>query len=206
MKQYIKIFMIIGALGIAGCSDEDGNESGESDPVGDTSGDFVVGCPDTLLWKRVDVLEADVAAALELDRSSMCIELGTTPCRDGLLTSLGGNDPFGLGLYEPMDQPLATTPAATERLVLAACAVRRDLDAEGDPVVFTALDWGADTVAKGAQLDQQVEILFERFLARRATAEEIDAVTSLADEPTTPGDFAAAACFAIGSTTEFMTI
>lgn len=161
--------------------------------------------PEPLLWKRLDAFEADLRGALALSAAEVCNEVGVLPCRDIHRLPLGANEPFSLNLYRPVAQPLATTPIAMERMVMAACLRRTELDAAGTPEVFTAIDLGGPGLDPGDEaVGEQIDILYRRLLSRMPTSEEREIVAALADG-TTPQQFATLACFAIGTTTEAAT-
>lgn len=170
--------------------------------------------PESLQWKRVAALTADLSIALELPGDALCEELDVVSCRDVHRVALGGNDPYGAAQYEAVASPLATTPAAVDRLVYTACdnAAARDaaaLDATEAPRVFAALPPTDDAVdAADPRLDAQIEALYRRLLARDATAEEIAILRELAVDaegaPRTARQLDVLACFAIGTTSEMV--
>ena len=87
-------------------------------------------------------------------------------------------------------------------MVLGACANRVALDAEGAPRVFDRVDLGAAALAPAdPAVRAQTEALYRRLLRRDATDEELAIVAELA-EGLSARDWALAACFAIGTTTE----
>ncbi|MCB9632906.1 MAG: hypothetical protein H6721_12315 [Sandaracinus sp.] len=156
--------------------------------------------PEPLHWRRHAAFVADVHAALALDASTGCRELDRAPCGDVHLVALGGNDVFGAGQYEPVARPLATTPLVVDRFVLGACSNRVTLDAEGTPVVFGSIDLAAPNVRRSAARETGAD-LYRRLLRRDARDAELDEIASLA-EGLAARDFAIAACFAIGTSTE----
>jgi hypothetical protein len=156
--------------------------------------------PEPLHWRRHAAFVADVHAGLALDATTGCRELDQAPCGDVHLVALGGNDVFGAGQYEAVARPLATTPLVVDRFVLGACSNRVALDAEGTPVVFGTLDLAAGSVSRDDARTTASE-LFRRLLRRDATNEELGEIVELADG-NTARDFAIAACFAIGTTSE----
>lgn len=158
--------------------------------------------PEPLQWRRTAAFVADIHGALELDASTGCRELDQVPCADVHLVGLGGNDVFGAGQYQPVARPLATTPLVVDRFVLGACANRVTLDSSSEARVFTELDLAASTVAPNdAAVTATVQELYRRLLRRNPTQAEVDEVRTLA-EGTSAKDFALAACFAIGTSTE----
>lgn len=156
--------------------------------------------PEPLHWRRHAAFVADVHAGLALDATTGCRELDRVACGDVHLVALGGNDVFGAGQYEPVSRPLATTPLVVDRFVLGACSNRVALDAEGAPVVFSALDLSASAVGTEEARDTARD-LFRRLLRRDATNAELSEIAALAED-TSARDFAIAACFAIGTTSE----
>jgi len=156
---------------------------------------------DPLQWKRVDAYEADLLGGLALGADG-CLELGTERCADVHRAALGGNDPFRNGQYEPIAEPLATTPVALERVALGACAERARLDAEGPAEVFTALDLDADVDPTSPGVRETGAALYRRLLARDAEEAELDALAAIAEGGLPARDYAVASCFAIATTTE----
>ena len=156
--------------------------------------------PEPLHWRRHAAFVADVHAALALDPTTGCRELDRTPCGDVHLVALGGNDVFGAGQFEPVARPLATTPLVVDRFVLGACSNRVALDAEGTPEVFGMIDLTASSVDRDDARATASE-LFRRLLRRDATNDELGEIVELADR-SNARDFAIAACFAIGTTSE----
>jgi hypothetical protein len=168
--------------------------------------------PERLQWKRGDALQNDLMTALELGANDVCKELGGQSCVDAHRVPLGRSDPYGTALYAPVARPLATTTIAGERVTLAACTRRAELDREGSPKVYTmvdlhtgALDLDDDVVAAGVR--EQLDMLYQRLLGREATADEQEFALELARGPDGKAlsglDFAKLACFAVASTTEF---
>jgi hypothetical protein len=167
-----------------------------------------------LQWKRFAALEADLSAALELPPEALCVELGRESCiREAHLVPLGGNNPFKTGMLEPSSEPLATTPFAIDRIVLSACGerVRRDREAgQSDARVFSQFPLEGDAPAPGdAATTQLVSSLFRRLLARDPAEHEVPLIAALAadsegGQAIAAADFAVLACYAIGTTTEFL--
>ena len=165
-----------------------------------------------LVWKRGDVLATDLGTALALPPEALCSELGALACTEVHLVPLGGNDAAQSGLYERPAGPLASTPMATERLVLAACAERVDRDARGPAELF-ALDLSLaaldpDQSATRAALEQDGGALFRRLLTRDPSAEELAVLVDLArpeaGRATTAREWATAACLAVVTHTEML--
>ncbi len=199
------------------------NGDGSANPAGETPGPeaspepgpgdpgAVFASPQPqLIWKKQVAMELDLSRALSLDRESLCSELDLVPCVDLHEVPLGGNDPFILGLYEPVTDPQATTPTVMDRLLLGACAqaVNRDMEADS-PEVFTDIDLGASDLTEATDaVEAQITALYRRFLVRDPLPEEIAIVSRLTvdddGEPVSASDFAKLSCFTIGSTSEFI--
>ena len=190
---------LIVILSSAGCSSSD---ESSCEPEG-------AGPVEPLQWKRMRALEADLMQALSLGRDELCRELDLFNCTEIHRVSLGASDPLGSALYEPVARPLATTPTAFERVALAGCSRRAELDALGSPVVFSHFSLAGSAPAPGsAELEAQIQDLYRRLLQRDATGEEIAIAAELAaaEQGQTPSglDIAKLTCFAIATTTEFL--
>ena len=225
MNSSIKVFLVCSLLAACG-GGQDKADQAESDkpqrdssstPAGDgekapatTTSTYKTSSRNLVQWKRAAVIEADLSHALELAPDELCKELSDKNCiRDVHLVPLGGNEPYVSGLMKPSVEPLATTPTVIDRVVLSACNTRAQRDATGDARVFTklALDKKLPAADDSAIKDTVVE-LYKRFLAREPSSEELQLVSSLAepegDQELSAPEFAALACFTIGSSTEFL--
>lgn len=196
---------------LAACGDSKDDGAGNTpDPQGEPSPTtYRTSSRNLVQWKRASALEADLMRALDLSRDEVCRELGDKNCiRDVHLVPLGGNEPYVAGLMKPSSEPLATTSSVVDRVLLSACSTRARLDSEGKPKVFRALAFDKPLpAANAAAITDTIRGLYQRLLARDPEPSEIAQVASLADsedEPLTARDFAALACFTIGSTTEFL--
>ena len=185
--------------------------SGPDDPSEVESPDAIIepSRHSNLQWKRYAALEADLMQALELPADQLCNEFGLASCiHEVHLASLGGNEPFKTGLLEPSAEPLATTPAIVDRLLLSACARRVELDRSAGrerAKVFRGLDLdGVAPPAGSPALEQTITELYHRFLAREPAARELTRVAELADGSSSATEFATLSCFVIGTSTEFL--
>lgn len=188
---------------------QDGQDS--QDGQADRGDAYKTSSRNLVQWKRAAAIEADLAQALELDSHELCNELGDKSCiRDVHLVPLGGNEPYVSGLMKPSVEPLATTPAVIDRVLLSACGRRAQLDAEGDPKVFKELKFEEPLpAADDDAVKSTVVELYRRLLARDPRTHEVEVVSSLADkaddeDALSTRDFATLACFTIGSSTEFL--
>lgn len=199
------------ALALAACGTDDSSGVDDDESSGEAPAIQPSSDPD-LQWKRAAAVEHDLTRALELTSEQLCLEVGVAPCVSQVhLVALGGHDPFGLGLYQSLAAPLATTPIALDRVALSGCAARADLDREAGAaaVVFKGLDLAAPAPAADApELATMVTELYHRLLARDPLATEIEALGQLtldeAGEPIGGRDFAVLACYAVATTTEFL--
>lgn len=160
-----------------------------------------------LLWKRNVALEKDIVRALELEPGEVCNELGTGSCtREVHHIALGGAAPFTLGLHVALPTPMLSTAVVVDRVVLSACSNRVAKDVDGPPVVFTAIDLSDERApaAGDEAFAATVTALYRRFLSRDPTEEEVSVFGDLVTEPMTAQEFALLACYAVGSTTEFL--
>ncbi len=165
----------------------------------------------TVTWKRTHVLVSDLSRGLELEPAEVCLELGTQACAEVHRVALGSSDPFDKALYAPFAEPLATTPLASERVVLAACVARVTQDRSAQPKLFTSMDLEADSVVDSgpnSAFARDVTALGKRLLGRGLSAEELATLAELtrndAGEPIKASDAAVLACFTVGTSREFL--
>jgi hypothetical protein len=155
-----------------------------------------------LRMKRWRQLALDLEGALELSSGDLCNETGNFPCADLHAVPLGGIS-IDNGLFEPLDQPSATTGLAIERFVLQACWHRFQKDQEGPPVVFQGIDPDGTTVVDP---DRQVRSLYRRLLARDPLDEELAAMAGLhaqiIDAGGLNGEWQVLSCFTIATSSE----
>jgi hypothetical protein len=126
--------------------------------------------------------------------------------------ALGGNDPYFANQHTPIARPLATSVAALDRVVIAACARRLELDAalpRSERVVFRhlSIEDPAPLASASPDIEAQTTELYQRLLARDPTADELGAHSALASDPGAPitaRDLALASCLAISTSAEFV--
>jgi hypothetical protein len=185
----------------------DGDAPDTDAPAPPPAPTMMVATRDTVVWKRHRTLENDLLRALSLTKSQLCREVETFSCIDEAhLAALGGNSPIELAHYVPVPAPTVTTPMAVERVVLAGCSRRAELDAAlpiEARLLFTAFPLETGTVVDASALDALGTTLYRRFLARDPLPEELAALQPLRDGGTAALDVAKLTCFAIGSTVEF---
>jgi hypothetical protein len=187
-------------------TDADGNPVADGSAPG-APGSAKPGLPQagkTLVWKRYRAFESGMIKGLELTKDQVCLELGKDSCIDKVhLTVLGGNEPFINGQYERAQYPTVLTAIAIDRVVLAACSRRIELDAAAgaNAVVFKHFPL---TAAKPSdeQIKQQATELFRRILARDPEAPELQAVSAFGGAATAGDKIALSLCYAIASSSE----
>jgi hypothetical protein len=187
-------------------STEESPHSSNSERAGGSSGGMTEPSPAglNLVWKRYRAVEGGLMQGLALPKADVCKELGQHSCIDKIhLTVLGGNEPFVMGQYERPQSPTALTPLAMERVVLAACGKRLELDkvAGASAVVFKHFPL-AGGAPNAAQLQAQAGELYRRLLARDPEKVELDTVAGFAGKIGTADKAALALCLAIGSSAE----
>jgi hypothetical protein len=203
MKRLAIFFVLLSSA----CGPDDGDDMPMVTPP--PACEVEAPAPESLQWKRIGALENDLMSALGLAREEVCKELGLYRCALVHLVPLGSANPFGASLYEAVAEPLATTPAAIDRIVLAACVERVQRDRQAPPEVFTHFALEGQAPAAGApEVAAMIQDLYRRFLQRDATAEEVAVVAELTVDdtgaPVAAADFAKLACYTVGTTTEFL--
>lgn len=160
--------------------------------------------PENLVWKRYRPFEATLMQALELPKNQVCNELGQFSCVDTVhLTLLGGNEPFINGQHERAERPTVLTPIAIERIVLASCTERLNID-KANPtqkIVFKQIDLASSAVSLD-QVKSQATELYRRFYGRDPLADELTKVAEILKISSAPDKVALGLCFTIGSSLE----
>ncbi|MFO0725894.1 MAG: hypothetical protein U1E65_19070 [Myxococcota bacterium] len=167
----------------------------------------------TLRFKGGRVLQADLAASLELSASALATELGTTDAFRMHQIALLGTDPYGSGILLPTENTSVTGPMVVDRIVLSACRVRvdRDLATPAQGVLFRNLpidSHGGLSNLAAPEVGQAIERIYQRFLKRDPQPHEREILTNfyaaaLAKQEAQPARaWAIMACFMVGSSTE----
>ena len=195
------VLLVLGALA-CGSDDEPPPKPG---PVTQPPAQTVASRNPVVKFKGGAAYARDLARALKIERSELCLELGQFDCiEDVHRVTLGGVDPYEGGVYEPLPRATVTAPIALDRVALSACSLRADRDF-GDPAaaaIFIASDGGQEsTKARTIAVDR----LYQGLLLRVPSADERGAVVGLYEDLS--GDdrgrrWAKLACFAIATTTE----
>ncbi|HEY0096098.1 MAG TPA: hypothetical protein VGB96_17350 [Archangium sp.] len=179
-----------------------------------STGEVAPSSRNNLRFKNPEQLTAHFASALSLPAEQVCNELGQYPCTTYVHNvALGGVEPYGVGLYEPLTSSGVTTPIVIDRVALAACVRRVSLDlaTPGEASVFKGIELDAQgrlAHREGAPVRDAITSLYQRALVRNPTENEVGTLTHMATEieskgSQTPGrDWMTASCFAVLSSAE----
>lgn len=213
-RRHRAALALVTGLALAGCGgDGSGNDTGTGDPQDPDQVTQPASSRSRLKRKRPPLLAADLGQALDLPRAAICRELsGASPgaghdCFEAHHILLGGVEPYQLRIDKPLRTPTVAAPMAVDRIVLSACGERvaRDFATPDEAVVFMEV---AGRAAPGDDARAAVAArLYERLLARPARAVEIDALVEFHAElgaGARARDWAQLACYAVGTTTEYL--
>jgi hypothetical protein len=157
--------------GSAGGGSADGGGAGGGE---DTYAQSATG---NVKFKRSLRMTFDYSVALDLPPDQLCNELGQYPCAVVHTVALGGTDPYGIGLYEPLPFTGLSSPIATERVALNGCLRRVQLDlATPDlAVLYKGLTPDASGKLDMSQpaVHDALDTLYKRAVLRHATDAEI---------------------------------
>lgn len=152
----------------------------------------------------------DLSRALELPRAELCKELSSYDCVEQVhQITLGGVEPYRLGINDPVPVAPVTAPIAVDRIALQACDRRAELDLSADAqsaLIFGSLLVDAPEPSKEA-LGQAVDKLYDRLLQRDATDDERRALVDFwsktkARSAEPARDWATLSCFMIATSLE----
>jgi hypothetical protein len=161
-------------------------------------------------FKRQAVLEADIAATLDLPKDSLCNEFGQFSCINDIHhLALGGVDAYDNNIYDAIAEPIATTPVILERIVISACGLRaeKDFANEGSAVVFKGIQ---SEKADPISIKESITRLYQRALLRNPKEAEINQLIGLheslqARSLSEPGkQWAQLACYAVLTSVEYI--
>lgn len=165
-----------GGGGGSGGSAGQGGGAGGSGGTGGNEG-YAQSAKANVRFKRNVRLTFDYSNALGLQAQDLCKELGQYPCTTVVHPlALGGVDPYGIGLYEPLPFTGLASPIVTDRVALSACISRVALDL-GDPangIVFRAVvpDGAGKLNPASTEVHDAIDTLYKRVLLRHPTPEE----------------------------------
>lgn len=164
-------------------------------------------------FKRNVRITTDLVVGLGLSFDQVCNELGQYPCTTLVhALALGGVDPYGSGLYEPLPFTGVTSPIVVDRVAMSACLkrVNTDLAAPASALIFVGItrDSAGKLDPTAATSTAALTSLYHRLLLRDPTPEELGHLQQLyrdieAKGRPNPGqDWLTLSCFAIASSVE----
>lgn len=197
------------ALLVSGCPDK---KKGEP-PATPTPVDSIdPSLRNVVKFKRAERLKNDFARALELAPNQVCNELGQYSCTDFVhKVALGGVSPYDLGINTPPAQTGVTTPIVVDRLALAGCVQRVDLDFAnpGGAVIFRDLsvDGSGALDPDSPGVDASIARLYQNAVIRDPTPAEVTHLRELyptveAGSSAPARDWAVLSCFSVLTTME----
>jgi hypothetical protein len=224
---FAAVVMGLGVSGCAGCQQpgpDDGGSGGGAGGSGgagggggfDLDGGLATSSKGVVRFKRNVRLTVDFAQALGLTTAEVCNELGLYPCTTVVhALNLGGVDPYGSGLCEPIPFTGVTSPIVTDRVALAACTTRvtRDLATPAFGLIYKliAIDGTGKLVnVDSTEVGLALDTLYQRTVLRDATPEEkahhkqlyADIVAS--GQPDPAKAWMILSCFAVTTSVEFL--
>lgn len=182
-----KAMLVAGALALAGCPQGPGGVGGGGGAGGGSGGgvggagggsSFAASSKGIVRFKRNERMNADFAKSLGLTTAGVCNELGQYPCALVHQLSLGGVDPYNIGLYEPVPYTGLTSPLTTDRVALGACVQRvsTDLATPATALIFkgVTLDGAAKlTNVDAPEVNAALALLYKQIVLRPPTAAEV---------------------------------
>ena len=206
---------------LAGCPDPGTGGTGGGMGGGDGGGSggsgggssFAASAKANVRFKRNVRMTIDYAVALSLPLDQVCKELGLYQCTTAVHPlALGGVDPYGIGLYEPLPFTGLASPIVADRVALSACTLRvqGDLAAPSSAVIFKGLT--PDAMGKinidAPEVRTAIETLYKRAVLRLPTDTEVGHLQQLyrdIDATGKPGpatQWMQLSCFAVMTTVE----
>ncbi len=137
-----------------------------------------------LRFKGNERLTFDYSVALGITYDQLCNELGQYSCTFAVHpVALGGVDPYGHGLFEPSPVTLATTAIVVDRVALAACVKRVNLDlaTPASALIFKSLPVAAGKLSapQGPEVRLALTELAQRGWLRDPTEAELSILRQL---------------------------
>jgi len=149
----------------------------------------------------------DLSTALQIPRESICKELGQYDCyTDAFRIVLGGVEPYGNAIVEPLETASLTTPIALDRVALRVCTERvaEDVKNPTEAVLFLpgppSKKWKQTTAVR----------MYDKLLQRDARKDEINRLLDFYDAVAAEGrpaaetarDWTVLGCFSVASSLE----
>ncbi len=162
-----------------------GGQGGEGGAGGSARAPTYESARNNLRFKRTDRIELEFARILELQPDQLCAELGLYSCLDEIhRVTLGGVEPYRANIYTAFEHTSISAPLVVERVALAACSRRVQLDAANlaEAVIFTDVPVTVD--GRLGDVDDPtvtaaIERLFTRALLRRPSADDLADIRQL---------------------------
>ena len=200
LRSCVLALAMVAGVTAAGCGGDDGAQPASTEqPASATA---------RVKFKGPHRIASDLAQALSIPRQELCQELGSADCFETHGIVLGGVEPYRLRIDEPLPEAPVTAPMAVDRIALSACGERaaRDFAAPADAVIFVEIAGDAAALPSTQARAAVAGRLYERLLARRADAAEVDALVAFGDQVADHAEparrWAQLACYAVATTTE----
>lgn len=178
LKLLLAVLVVV-ALGCPGpgAGSTDGGGTGGGDGSFDAGPAFGISAKGNVRFKRNERITFDFGNALGLPYDTLCKELGQYSCSLFVHPlALGGVDPYGSGLYEPLPFTGVTSPLVVDRIALAGCSqrVEADLSSPLNAVIFKNIAIVGGKVDPGSVgATAAIDALYKRVMQRPPTAGEL---------------------------------
>jgi hypothetical protein len=197
-----------------GQNQNDAGTSGDDGGTGTDAGPVASSAKGNVLFKRSERLRNDFSQALSLDPATICREFGQYSCTDQVHSiTLGGVEPYTLGINDPLPSTGVATPLVIDRLALSGCTQRvaMDLATPAQAVIFKALT--PDAAGKLSDLEApavaaSIDLLYKRLVLRPPTVAELGHMKQLyrdieaKGKPDPAKSWMVLSCFAVASSVE----
>lgn len=174
---------------------------------------FAASAKAVVRFKKNERITGDYAKSLGLQPQQVCNELGLYPCATTVHhLSLGGVDPYNIGVYEPLPFTGLTSPIVVDRLALSACLqrVNADLATPATALIYKgiALDANGKLDPASAPVSAAIDTLYKQVVLRPPTTAEIGHLTQLytdiaaTNKPEPGKSWMTLSCFAVLTSVE----
>lgn len=178
-----------------GGSGGDGGTGGD----GGSTGPIFESRKSNLRFKRTDRIQLEFARILELPVDQLCAELGRYDCLDRIhRVTLGGVEPYNANIYDAFESTSISAPLIVERVALAACGRRVDLDGANlaEAVIWRDVPLTLDLRVRDIEdpaVTAALERLFTRAFLRPPSDEDLAELRQLYRDIEASGESAAPA-------------
>lgn len=175
---------------------------------------FAASAKGLVRFKKNERLTNDYAKSLGLQPTQVCNELGLYPCATTVHhLSLGGVDPYNIGVYEPLPFTGLTSPIVVDRMAISACTQRvtADLATPATALIFKGipLDAAGKIANIGApEVKTALDVLYKQVLLRPVTDAEVGHLTQMyadiaaTNKPDPGKSWMTLSCFAVLTSVE----